>query len=178
MLSSTSTPSSGFEIQRGVLALSLGNRTEGMKMLEEALSSFRSADKTEQLLEAARDRRNKQMLVMHPQKDSAAVYFMASDILAEARRAQGNLGQAVQVLEGAAEKELLILADQSSPLTGALWVRVQGQLAQLYREMGRDAEARKIEKKLRALLAYADRAHPIVRQLDHTKELALREPPK
>jgi len=172
MLSNTSTPSSGFEIQRGVLAVSRGNRAEGMKVLEDALSSFRSADKTEQLLEAARDRRDKQMLVMHPQRDSAAAFFMGSEILAEAWRAQGNLGKAVQVLEGAAEKELLLLADQSSPLTGALWVRVQGQLAQLYREMSRDAEGRKIEEKLRALLAYADPDHPILRQLDRTKELA------
>jgi len=175
MLSSSSTPSSSFEIQRGVLAVSRGNRAEGMKVLEDALSSFRSADKTEQLLEAARDRRNKQMLVMHPQKDSAAAYFMGSEIMAEAWRTQGNLAKAVQVLEGAAEKELLLLADQSSPLTGALWVRVQGQLAQLYREMGRDEDAQKIEEKLRALLAYADRDHPILRQLDHTKDLALRE---
>jgi hypothetical protein len=171
----SSTPSSGFEIQRGVLAVLLGNRAEGMKMLEEALSSFRSADKTEQLLEAANERRNKQMLVMHPQKDSAAAFFMGSGILAEAWRTQGNLGKAVQVLEDAAEKELLLLADQSSPLTGGLWVRVQGQLAQLYREMGRDEDASKIEAELRSLLAYADPDHPILRQLDRTKELALRE---
>jgi len=176
MLSSTSTPSSGFEIQRGVLAMSLGNRTEGMQMLEEALSSFRSADKTEQLLEAARDHRNNQMLVMHPQKDSAAAFFMGSEILAEAWRAQGNLGQAVQVLEGASEKKLLLLADQSSPLTGALWVRVQGKLAQLYREMGRDEDARKMEDELRSLLALADPDHPILRQLDRIEDLALREP--
>ena len=176
MLSSTSTSSSGFEIQRGVLAVSLGNRTEGMKMLEEALSSFRSADKTEQLLEAARDTRNKQMLVMHPQKDSAAAFFMGSEVLAEAWRAQGNLGKAVQVLEGASEKKLLLLADQSSPLTGALWLRVQGHLAQLYREMGRDEEAGTIEAELRSLLAYADPDYPILRQLESTGDVALREP--
>ncbi len=175
MLSSTSTPSSGFEIQRGVLAVSLGNRTEGIKMLEEALSSFRSTDKTEQLLEAANDTRNKETIVMEAQKDSAAAFFMGSEIMAEAWRAQGNLGKAVQVLEDAAEKELLLLADQSSPLTGALWVRAQGQLAQLYHEMDRDEDAQKIEEKLRALLAYADPDHPILRQLDRTKELALRK---
>jgi len=172
----SSTPSSGFEIQRGVLALSLGNRTEGMQMLEEALSSFRSADKTEQLLEAANDYRNRETIVMEAQKDSAAAYFMGSEVLAEAWRAQGHLDKAVQVLEGAAEKELLLLADQSSPLTGALWVRVQGQLSQLYREMGQDEDARKVEAELRSLLTYADPDHPILRQLDRTKELALREP--
>ena len=35
-------------------------------------------------------------------------------------------------------------------------------------------EVRKIEEMLRALLAYADRDHPILRQLERTKELALR----
>jgi hypothetical protein len=100
---------------------------------------------------------------------------MGSEILAEAWRAEGELGKAVQVLESAAEKEVLLLADQSSPLTGALWVRVQAQLAEYYRKMGRDAEARKIEEKLRALLAYAEPDHPIRRQLDHTEELARRE---
>ncbi len=79
-------------------------------------------------------------------------------------------------MKDAAEKEFLLLADQSSPLTGALWVRVQGQLAQLYREMGRDEDASKIEAELRSLLALADADHPILRQLDRTKEVALRGP--
>jgi len=147
-----------------------------MQMLEEALSSFRSTEMLGQLVEAANDYRNRETIVMEAQKDSAAAYFMGSEILAEAWRTQGNLGKAVQVLKVASEKELLLLADQSSPLTGALWVRVQGQLAQRYREMGRDADARKIEDKLRRLLALADPDHPILRQLDRTKELALREP--
>ena len=42
--------------------------------------------------------------------------------------------------------------------------------------MGRDEDARKIEAELRALLAYADADHPILLQLDRTKELALRGP--
>jgi hypothetical protein len=169
MLSSTSTPSRGFEIQRGVLALSRGDRAEGIRMLEEAISSFHP------LFEFPFDRRSVDTLVMEARKDSAAAYFMGSEILAEAWREEEELGKAVQVLKVASEQKVLLLADQSSPLTGALWVRVQGQLAQLYREMGRDAEARKIEEKLRALLAYADRDHPIVRQLDRSGELALRE---
>ncbi len=176
MLSSTSTSSSGFEIQRGALAVSLGNRTEGMRMLEEALSSFRSTEMLEQLVEAAGDTRNREAIVMEAQKDSAAAYFMGSEVLAEAWRAQGDLGKAAQVLEGAADKKVLLLADQSSPLTGALWVRVQGQLAQLYREMGRDEDARKIEEKLRRSLALADPDHPILRQLDRTDDLASLEP--
>ena len=42
--------------------------------------------------------------------------------------------------------------------------------------MGRDEDAQEIEDELRRLLALADSDHPIVRQLDHTKDLALREP--
>ena len=48
-------------------------------------------------------------------------------------------------------------------------------MAQFYRDMGQHEDARKIEDKLRRLLALADPDHPIVRQLDRTKELALRE---
>ena len=51
----------------------------------------------------------------------------------------------------------------------------QAPLSQLYLEMGRDEDARKIEDKLRRSLALADADHPILRQLDRTKELALRE---
>ncbi len=49
-------------------------------------------------------------------------------------------------------------------------------LAKIHREMGRDEDAQKIEKELRKRLALADADHPILRQLDRTEELALREP--
>ncbi len=55
----------------------------------------------------------------------------------------------------------------------ALWLRIQAALASLYRETGRDEDARKIEYKLRRSLALADADHPILRQLDRTEELAL-----
>ena len=43
------------------------------------------------------------------------------------------------------------------------WMRTQHQLAQLYREVGREVEARAIESELLALLAYAD--HPMLLDL-------------
>jgi len=46
----------------------------------------------------------------------------------------------------------------------------------LHREMGRAADARKIEDELRTLLALADPDHPILRQLDRTEDLALLKP--
>ncbi|MCH8321422.1 MAG: hypothetical protein IH790_10780, partial [Acidobacteria bacterium] len=80
-----------------------------------------------------------------------------------------------EVLRAAIEKEAFLLLDQSV-LTGPLWLKLQAQLAQLYREMGQDEDARKIEDELRRLLALADSDHPILRQLDRTEDLALREP--
>jgi len=102
-------------------------------------------------------------------------HFGTSEILAEAYRLQGDLLAAIQLLEEASGK--------SPPLFGGLgsttfWLRNKAQLAQLYREMGRYEDARKIEDELRRLLALADSDHPILRQLDRTKDLALREPTK
>ena len=56
------------------------------------------------------------------------------------------------------------------------WLRIRAALAKLYRETGRDKDAREVEEDLRKHLAYADADHPILRQLDRTEELALREP--
>jgi len=136
------------DILRGVLALNRGNRIEGLRMLGDALSSISLTD-----------------------SGSAASYFMGSEILAEAWREQGDSTNAAEVLRVALEKESFLLLDQSV-LTGPFWLRLQAQLAQLYREMGQNEDARKIEDKLRRLLALADPDHPILRQLDHTKELA------
>ena len=136
------------DIIRGVLALSRGNRIEGMRMLEDALSSSGS-------------------LV-----PDTSVYFMGSEILATAWREQGNSGKAVQVLQIALEQKSRLLLEQSL-LTGPVWLRLQAQLAQLYRETGRYEDARKIEAELRTLLALADSDHPILRQLNHTEDLAL-----
>ena len=139
-------------ILRGVLALNRGNRIEGLRMLGEALSSISLTDIT-----------------------SAATYFMGSEILAEAWREQGDPTNAVAVLRAALEKKSFLLLDQSV-LTGPLWLKLQAQLSQLYREMGRDEDAREIEEELRRRLAFADPDHPILRRLDHTEEVALREP--
>jgi len=81
--------------------------------------------------------------------------------------------KALQVLEEASEKKYLVLVLGESP---AMWLRVRLALAKLYRETGRDEDAQEIEEDLRKHLAYADPDHPILRQLDRTKELALRQP--
>jgi len=105
----------------------------------------------------------------------ATPYFMGSEILAKAWREQGDSGKAVQVLEAALAQKSRLLLGQSL-LTGPVWLRLQAQLAQLYREMGRAEAALKIEDELRKRLALADTDHPILRQLDRTEDLALLQP--
>jgi tetratricopeptide (TPR) repeat protein len=137
------------QIPLGALALSRGNITEGMAMIENTLP-----------------------LVNRP--GTAGTYFLGCEILAKAWRLQGDLDKAVQLLEEASEKKSLLRAQAGLPVP--LWMGLRLQLAQLYREMDRSAEARKIEDELRNLLAYADPDHPILRQLDHSEEIALLEP--
>ncbi len=139
-------------IRLGILAVNQDNRIEGLRMLGDALSSISLTDSS-----------------------SAEFYFMGSEVLAEAWRARGDSTNAAQVLRAALEKETFLLFDQSL-LTGPLWLKLQAQLSQLYREMGQDEDARKIEEELRKRLALADRDHPILRQLDHSEEIALLEP--
>jgi hypothetical protein len=51
---------------------------------------------------------------------------------------------------------------------GVFWLRIQAHLAQLYRQMGRAEDARKVEDQLRRILAYADSDHPVLQQLKHS----------
>ncbi len=98
-------------------------------------------------------------------------YFLGSLILAEAWREQDQLELTMRVLEQASRKKALLFA----PIGGenpARWLRIRLMLAKTYREMGRDEDAGKVEAELRRLLALADRDHPILRQLERTKELA------
>jgi len=130
---------------RGVLKLSRGNTAEGIEMLEGTLPRLE------------------------------VLYFEALEILAEAYRLQGDLLQAIQLLEEASKRRPLV-----EPHLGyaAMWLRIKSQLAELYRDEGRYEDARKIEDELRRLLALADSDHPILRQLDHTELLTSLEPAK
>jgi tetratricopeptide (TPR) repeat protein len=93
--------------------------------------------------------------------------FLGSESLAAALKEKGDLAQAVQVLERASEKR----PSAAFQLAGAFWLRNQFQLAQLYREVGRAEDARKIERELLNLLALADLNHPILRELQQLRNL-------
>ncbi len=71
--------------------------------------------------------------------------------------------------------ELLALFLDQSVLTAPLWLKLRAQLSQLYLKMGRYEDAREIEDDLRRRLALADADHPILRQLEQTKQVASRQ---
>ncbi len=101
-----------------------------------------------------------------------SVFFLASASLARAWEQQGDLERALQVLEAASEEKARAYLVQST------WIRIRWRLAQLYRKLGREAEAQEIEAELRELLAYADPDIPILLQLKAAQNVAVTQPPK
>ena len=93
-------------------------------------------------------------------------FFLGSDSLANAWQQKRNLSRAIQVLERASEKR----SSATFFGFGYLWLRNQIQLARLYRETGRENDARKIEEELRKLLALADADHPILLELKRVNQ--------
>ena len=132
---------------RGAIALEQGNLAEGTDLLEKAVQWYQKYG-------------------------YGNVYFLVLDILADAWEQQGEFEQAARALEEASSKKTLLVKGGTAPL----WVRIQWRLAEVYRRLGREEDTRRIEEELLKLLTYADPDHPILRQLDHTKDLALREP--
>ena len=91
-----------------------------------------------------------------------------SESLARAWEQQGNFQKAIGVLEEVHPFKTRYLFPGGAPG----WMKTQLRLAQLYRKVGREQEAREIEAELRKLLAYADPDYPILRQLQRTPNLA------
>jgi tetratricopeptide (TPR) repeat protein len=93
-----------------------------------------------------------------------AAYFMGSVSLARAWEQQGNQQKALQVLEQASRDKA-----RAYPFSGPFWMRAHFRLAELYRQLGRETDARKIEAELLELLKYADPDHAILQQLRSPK---------
>lgn len=74
----------------------------------------------------------------------------------------GDVTAAVALLEPLDEQRFLAV---SSPWSVSSWARCRLLLADIYRDLGRVAEARKVEDDLRRLLSMADIDHPLVRKL-------------
>ena len=85
--------------------------------------------------------------------------YLTSDSLALAWLAQGEPSRAVRVLDEAAQ------AFAPSLGKGFSWLTLELRRAQVYRQLGRVAEAEQIEAGLRTLLAHADPDHVILREL-------------
>lgn len=90
-------------------------------------------------------------------------FFLGSESLANAAELSGNLPLAIETLEEASNEK-----SSAGLLMGWAWMRDEWRLAQLYRKMGRKADAEKIETRLLKLLACADSDYPILAKLNHS----------
>ena len=98
-------------------------------------------------------------------------FFVASESLASALQGVGNEPRVLRVLEVAARRAPLRTVNLTGFLTGAFGrFRVQARLASEYRKLGRVDEAEAIENEVLRMLKYADADHPIVRQINESRE--------
>ncbi len=97
-------------------------------------------------------------------------FFLGSESLAQVYQQQGDFDRALQVLEAASREKTATYA-WPAPV-GLFWMRTQVRLAQLYRQVGREEDARKIEDELLKLLAYADPDYPLLVQLKSAQSAA------
>ena len=88
------------------------------------------------------------------------MYFVAASGLASVWPELGEPAGALAALEEASQQKR-----RSHPYARESWMRVQLDLASLYRELGRASDAQRLEDELRALLVYADPDFWLVREL-------------
>lgn len=131
-------PSTYLDLARGELALARGRTEEGVALLRQGLEAQGNA--------------------------ASGGSLMGSESLAGALEKEGKLGEAVEVLErltGSKGRAALFYGWGY----GTRWMGTRLQLAGLYRRMGRENEALKVEEELRQLLACADPDHVLIREL-------------
>jgi len=98
---------------------------------------------------------------------AVALFHLASDSLARAWEAEGDLTKALRALEIASrERERAALHGAWGPL---YWLQNEARLARLYRSAGRAADAARVEDRLRRLLVEADSNHPILLSLQESE---------
>ena len=90
-----------------------------------------------------------------------AYYFVGPDMLANILKGEGDLVGALSMLETTAPRRIEAAYNNSS----LFWMMCQRQLANLYREAGRESEATRIENDLRELLMLADDDFPLAMSL-------------
>ncbi len=105
--------------------------------------------------------------------DQIWIRALASEALAQIREEDGDMEEAVALLERGRWGRVHAFFQES----GFDWMQRQLLRARLYRKMGRMQEAEEIVAELRKLLAYADADHAILRQLKRTEDVAVAQPP-
>lgn len=120
------------EIARGRVDLASGREARGIRRLQETVGELRSS--------------------------GDHVFFAGADALAMALKQRGDLPAALEALEMTSpQRTVAAFAGR-----GMFWIICQFNLAKLYREAGREADAQAIEDELRGLLEHADPDHPIL----------------
>jgi len=96
--------------------------------------------------------------------EDQAFYFVGHDLLAAVLKSNGQLAEAIRVLERTTPGR----DDAAFNESALYWMMCQGQLAQLYREADRENDATLIEDELRELLLLADNDFPLLLKLGDT----------
>jgi len=133
-------PDAVINIVQGQLALARGDRKQAVSLLRENLEAVRNT--------------------------AGRIYFLGTESLASTLQQQGDLPNALKLLDRAGELKGLAA---SFPPVGPMWLRVESRRAQLCRALGREQDARQIETELQHLLTYADPDHPIRLLLQHSQ---------
>ena len=88
--------------------------------------------------------------------------YRAYELAALGKWRLGDVTGATQILEPIDRDRFLAVA---GPWAVSSWLRCRLLLADIYRDIGREADAIAIEQELRGLLALADQDHPVSRRL-------------
>jgi tetratricopeptide (TPR) repeat protein len=96
--------------------------------------------------------------------EDQAFYFVGHDLLAAVLKSNGQLAEAIHVLERTTQSR----DDAAFNESALYWMMCQGQLARLYREADRENDAILIEDELRELLLLADNDFPLLLRLGAT----------
>ena len=86
-----------------------------------------------------------------------AYFFVGPDMLSKILKSEGDMPGAIEVLEQTMPRRRAAVLNRS----GVFWLMCQRNLANLYRETGRESDAIRVESELRKLLDLADDDFPL-----------------
>lgn len=129
----------------GQLAMARGRRGEALRLLQQG----------------------RQLL----QQTGSPNYFFSAMTLAQALEQQGQLQQALEVLELASKQQTRTF--QIPRPAGAFWLLAEMELARMHRRRGNIHDAKRVEGRLLKLLSYADAHHPMMEEIlkNHAKDV-------